>query len=88
MKIRKTFEFSNDERKALALHYGDKGMASRETIRRWIEAVVEATMQEIASDYYESKPAHHTAKKGQVKVKLRARKAEPMPMDWDEEVSK
>lgn len=47
MKIRMTFEFDEQCRRALAGHYGQKGLASRKDFEAWIELMVTATMEEI-----------------------------------------
>jgi len=51
MKIRITFEITADERKALGYQHGT-GPASYATVRRWIEAQVEAMLGEVLSDFY------------------------------------
>jgi hypothetical protein len=50
MKVRITFEFDDEVRRALASHYGEKGKASRQTVETWVRGTVDATMQDIMHD--------------------------------------
>lgn len=53
MKTRFLIELSDDERRALAAHYGKPGLATRDTVRGWVESLISATMDEIQSEYDE-----------------------------------
>ena len=51
MKVRLTFEFSDDERRALASHYGEAGKASHATCATWVRTQVLTVMQDIVAEH-------------------------------------
>lgn len=44
------FEFTDDERKAIAKHFGERGKATRQTIRDWIDMQVQTTLRDVVDD--------------------------------------
>jgi hypothetical protein len=44
-------KFSDEEREALARHYGKKGMANRETCRAFAEIAIAASMTDVLESY-------------------------------------
>lgn len=46
-----TFEFSLEDRKALAAHLGEKRPVSRETVQSWIKMAVDSTLADITAEY-------------------------------------
>jgi hypothetical protein len=50
MKIRITFEFTDEDRRALAKYYSEDGLASREDCRAYIVAHIAALMEDLPYD--------------------------------------
>lgn len=51
MKIRYLIEIDDETRKALAYHYGEKGKATRKTVKTTIDMLIEAWSDDLQSDY-------------------------------------
>jgi hypothetical protein len=52
MRIRlDPIDLCDDVRRALNAHRGLPGLATRETIRAWVDSVITATLEDICSDY-------------------------------------
>lgn len=51
MRVRMTFDFDDDFRRALAAWYGKPGLATRKDFRAWINGMVDATADDVAVEY-------------------------------------
>ena len=51
MKIKIVYEFDKKTRLAIAAHYGEKTPASYNTIKSWMGACIDATLDSIQYDY-------------------------------------
>lgn len=56
------FDFPEDVRRALADHYGEKGLATRKTITTWIDGLVSAALDDVMHDYDENQRREAEAK--------------------------
>lgn len=45
-----TIEVDDDERRLLAAWYGERGLASRRTVRRWALTTIASAWQDIGTD--------------------------------------
>lgn len=50
MKVRMVFDFTDEQRRAIAAHYGQRGPATRADIRAWIDGQVQACLDDVLSD--------------------------------------
>lgn len=55
MKVQITFDLDDDALRHIAHAYGEKGKAKRGTARTWIQTVVDAELDTLASDYEQEK---------------------------------
>jgi len=51
VKVRLTFDFDDNFRRALASQYGGKGLADRETLIGWIHSCIDSTAHDVTAEY-------------------------------------
>lgn len=54
MKIKIIFEIDDDDRRAVARHYGEEGLASRETMTTFLECEGTGGLEDVMQDYLQS----------------------------------
>ena len=51
MKVHVTFDLDDDAQRWINHYFGDTGKASRSRCRRWIETLVDSTLEDLGADY-------------------------------------